>query len=193
MFDIIIELIEENLALFCILGVIIFIVCFFLVRKYFRSIEAKTGYNPVDKINLILCGSTVIAPFIGAAIQQKEGTSILVIVLFLIPVISLVVRNLKIQSPLHIVLVSIIQVVLGFIIALGVALVASLFLLFAMLGAEPSKNSNGRKSRRDDDYISPAAQSWMGKEYDVNRANELGFNTVEEAIESGFTYDGRRV
>jgi uncharacterized membrane protein YhaH (DUF805 family) len=149
--------------------------------------------NTLVYIQAIFCGSTVIAPFIGAAIQQKEGISILVIVLFLIPVISLVVRNLKIQSPLHIVLVSIIQVVLGFIIALGVALVASLFLLFAMLGAEPRKNSNGRKSRQDDDYISPAAQSWMGKEYDVNRANELGFNTVEEAIESGFTYDGRRV
>jgi hypothetical protein len=158
-----------------------------LILKYFRWIEETTGYYPLNGINIVLLVASIGLPVVNAIRVNEQVPSFLDLILFLIPCAILVVMNLKIKNPLHIVFVSLLQIIFSLIII--IVLIASLAFASILGGGSSQTTANNRTNKNWSDGTN---QSWSGHEYDNQRANELGFNTVQEAIDAGYAYDGTR-
>lgn len=185
----ILGLVEKNLVLSCVIGIIIIIGSYMLIKKYFRWIEQTTGYYPLNGINIFLLVLSIALPVINIIRLNEQVPSSFDLVLLLIPIVIIIVRNLKIKNPVHIVFVSLLQIFLSVIAIIFTAFAFVFASVFGGTGTSASKsNDNPAKV-----YVNGTAQSWFGHEHEIERANKLGFNSVQEAIEAGYAYDGRKI
>jgi positive regulator of sigma E activity len=184
------DFIENHLVLSIIIGVVLLILAFLLIKNYFKWIDTTTGYNPISGINVVISALTILTPYIATRFDNVEGISFYAVISFLIPACVLIIRNLKIKKAIHIVLVSLIQILLGIVIVIAVGFI----IMISIMGFGPKRNSNNsRYQSKINETLSPAAQSWMGREYDIAQANKYGFSTVEDAIKANCSYDGRMI
>jgi hypothetical protein len=103
----------------------------------------------------------------------------------------LVKFNLKIIDRKHACLVSILQVVFGiaFVFVAVCTLVIEAFLMISEGQVFPNKSKMGSY----DDWVARIKESWLGHELDYERANKMGFNSPEDAMEAGYLYDGNQI
>ena len=167
-----------------------------MIKRYFEWVDETKNYNPLSGINILLMVLCIVLPGAYALKTDEMRPSVTDLYLFLIPYCILVVRNLKIKNPVHIIITSILQAVLSLIsIFLGIFFVV----MGGIFGGSPSNSSSSYSSSNyDDNYYTNSltngtAQSWSEHENDYQTANQYGFNTPQEAIEAGVAYDGTKI
>ena len=168
--------------IFALIGlVVVFVVgfkLFILVSKYFDWIEKNYNYNPVDKINKFWFVFGIVGAIIAGCTPLGDMG---IIIVFVSSLFIILFRNIKnIKNPIHIIFVSILQMM--FII---------LVLIIGIIGGMRTNTgtiaANANYDKGGSDWVN---QSWKGHEYDNQRANELGFATVEDAKKAGYDYNG---
>lgn len=163
---------------------------FGLIFTYFEWLEKKTGYNPSNKSNLVFLALSIILPLIHIIITNAPALSTLDYILFVIPLVIVFVRNItNLKNPLHIIIVSLIQAPLGIILVI--------WGIINILGGGDSPRTVVQDNSSYDDTNQTntnvwVEQSWAGNEYDTHRANQMGFNSVDDAKNAGYDYNGNK-
>jgi hypothetical protein len=136
-------------------------------------------------------GASLILPSIYSIIVKEQKPSVIDMILYLIPFIILVKFNLRIIDRKHIIIVSVLQVVFGvaYVFVAVCIVVIGAFLMISDGQVFPNKSIMGSY----DDWAARIKESWLGHELDYERANKMGFNSPEDAMEAGYLYDGNQI
>lgn len=184
----------SSTQIFIAIGVIAFVVSYFLTKKiYFKKIiQITDGYNPLDLINSILLFVVFAIGVIYIGSYETGDLPRQFIFIILIPFGILLIRNIiKIKIPLHIIITTLLQITIG----TATILVSIIFFLLEAWAGSGNKAVNYNTVNNNsinNNNSQMVSDSWRGHEYDNKRANELGFNTVEEAIKEGYMYNGTK-
>ncbi len=164
------------------------------VKKYFKWIESTTNYKPINKISITLIVFMFVLPILNIYRRDAEAISFMEVILFIIPLVILVYCNRKVKNYIHIISVTILQVVFSVALFLVAAMLFVASLAFGG-GTSGGNKSNTTKNNVDTyDYrMAQIKQSWVGHETDYDRAVSLGYNTPEEAMEAGYMHDGSQI
>lgn len=90
-----------------------FIISIIGAKKLGQAVYDKTGYNAFNEMNKLLCYSIIVLPF-GIGIAGKNTPNIkLMVISSIIPIVILLVQNLKVKKPLYIAGLTIFQIFFG--------------------------------------------------------------------------------
>lgn len=173
-----------------IISLILLGIASIFVTMYFEWLEKKTGYNPSNKSNLFFLALSIILPAINIILKNESDPSLLTSILFFSPLVVVFIRNItNLKNPLHIIIVSLIQAPLGIILVI-------LGIINILGGGDSPRTVVQDNSSYDDTNQTNTnvwvEQSWAGNEYDTHRANQMGFNSVDDAKNAGYDYNGNK-
>lgn len=147
--------------------------------KFFKKIGLETGYNVLDGFNKFLMILMWLLPIVLGDVLKGN---VMAAVLFLIPFLILIIRNLKMKKINYIISISILQLIISPFIFL--MLIYKVYEIWTGAGKKATATAK----------VNYAEMSWAGnRAYDNNRAIQLGYLSVEEAIKDGMAYDGTKI
>ncbi|MBS4985732.1 hypothetical protein [Hungatella hathewayi] len=147
--------------------------------KFFKKIGLETGYNALGGFNKFLMVLMWLLPIILGDVLKGN---LMAAILFFIPFIILILRNLKMKKINYIIEVSILQ------------LIISPFIFLLIIYKVYETWTGAGKKAAATAKVNYAEVSWSGNRiYDDNRARELGYSNVQEAINDGMAYNGVKI
>lgn len=147
--------------------------------KFIKKMCLETGYNPFSTFNSILNSFWLL----GAAYLADPIRGIPLFITGIVLFLLFIVRNcIKMKKIKYIIPITLIQ--LPYSLLIFFILVYKIYKMFQ--GNYQKANSISK--------INWAEKSWSGnRAYDDNRAMQLGYSNVQDAIEHGIAYDGTEI